>query len=324
MDNLSRYSIRQILLTVIILLTSIVVIFTVYETYYAVQKLAEVRELKRAVATADHLGDAVEKLAVERGSVYAMLGMEREQNDLIRPRLERSRKAADESFTLAFEKLEEYEFDNLPPLLNSTRELHAQLKDLRALAEAQMNKPIDQRMDGLAQRWFDHITNLIMAAQQLRMGLNQHYTDIDPIITQQMLFKHFLWQVTEYAGRERALIGYLIACDKPITPEDQEKLLLWRGIAEVSWRTTRSLAARSRLDLKEYLDEAESHYFTVFDSMRDIFYTIEAKPGEHTGYPFSNEFWHELASQAIESLFELKDASLLEARKVTNLSLIHI
>lgn len=318
MDNLSRYSIRQILLTVIILLTSIVMVSTVYATYRALQKLEEVRELKQAVATADHLGDAVEKMAVERGAVLAMLGMEQGQRDIIQPRLKESREAVDASLARAFEGLKEYEFDNLPPLIARSRELYAQLNDLRALAEAQSNKPLDQRMEDLPKRWFDHATSTIMAMQQLRMGLNQHYVHIDPIITQQMLFKHFLWQVTEYAGRERALIGYLIVSNKPLTPEDQERLLLWRGIAENSWQTTRSLAQRSGLDLSDYLNEAESHYFTVFDSMRDIFYTIETEPEEHTDYPFSNEFWHELASQAIESLLELKDASLLEARKVTD------
>ena len=67
-----------------------------------------------------------------------------------------------------------------------------------------------------------------------------------------------------------AHLGRLIAENKPVTPETQEKLLTWRALIDHGWETARAAAADSRLDKKlaPAMDEAETHYFLTFNQIK--------------------------------------------------------
>ena len=318
MTNLSRYSIRQLLVTIIGLFAVVIVLITSHQTYQAWRKLDQIQELRRAITIADSLGDAVEALAIERGIIYTMLGAKQNVGEHITLQLEEQRQRSDDALQAALTALDHYhELPGVTDLLVITRQRYVTVKSLRERVAGAMEQRLTERDEKLPDLWFNATTEMIMQTQALRMGFNQHFSNIDPMITQHMLFKYFLWLVTEYASRERAKIGYLIITDQTMSAEAQKQLLLWRGIAEVSWRTTRALATRSGLSLQEHLDEAESHYFMVFDSMREVFYNVD-DDNPATDYPFNIAFWEELASQAIESFFELKNESLVEAWEVLN------
>ena len=74
------------------------------------------------------------------------------------------------------------------------------------------------------------------------MEFIRHFSDIDPAVTLQLRFKHFLGVIIEYTGRERALIGRLIVEKSSPTPEQQADLLKWHGAVEMGWGRERPLA----------------------------------------------------------------------------------
>ena len=310
MSFLGKSSIRQILLVIIAILTSLIVLLTMRETYHSWQRLQDIRTLKKAMEISDHLIDAAENLAIERDAIYTMLETTADKTKVIQQRYEKSRADADIALNTAISELQHYNFPNVISTLEQTKMQLAAFNTLREEIAEELKLPPKKRNKELSKRWFNQITDLITVSQELRLAYTQYYTHIDPIITQHMTFKHFLWMVTEYAGRERALIGHLIAANIPITAEDQKQLLLWRGIAEMGWTTSKHMAENSGLypSLAKYLEEAESQYFIVFDTTREVFYDIGIRPKNRT-YPLGIDMWYGLATQAVDSLFALKTKS---------------
>ena len=106
MTNLSRYSIRQLLVTIIGLFAVVIVLITSHQTYQAWRKLDQIQELRRAITIADSLGDAVEALAIERGIIYTMLGAKQNVGEHITLQLEEQRQRSDDALQAALTALD--------------------------------------------------------------------------------------------------------------------------------------------------------------------------------------------------------------------------
>jgi len=148
-------------------------------------------------------------------------------------------------------------------------------------------------------------------AERLWIGFVRHFTNADPIVTQHLWFKYVLRTITDYTGRERSLIGKLIAEDADPTSDEVAQLLRGRGIVETNWQMGTLLAEQSGLSAvgPDYND-ASSHYFTMHDMIRDLFYVPTARNG--APYPINVDLWFELSTQASDSLETLRESAIRE------------
>ncbi len=179
-----------------------------------------------------------------------------------------------------------------------------------------MLQPEPGRNTDLSDSVFSQSTDLIMAVKELIDAYSLPVYSINSVVTQQMNFKYSVWEITEYAAREYTMLGKLIVEKKAPTPELEEKLLNWRGRIEHLWEIIHVLIESSSLKPKvgSYMEEAETHYFMSFDQIKDMFYSPGAASAANKAYPISIELWLELASQAVDSLVSLRDASLEETQ----------
>ena len=154
-----------------------------------------------------------------------------------------------------------------------------------------------------------------MQIQDLWVEFSKHFINIDPVVTQHLRYKHFLRIISDYTGRQRAIIGRLIVENSNPTPEELAQLLRGQGIIELSWKITYVLANQSGLytSIAPYYTDAESHYQTLYGMVRDIFYVPDSY--HKASYPISADLWLELSSQAKESFDAFKNASLQEIRR---------
>jgi len=308
-------SIRNILLTTIGALTLLVTVIITQDIYVQWQKLTRIEALKQATLLSDQLFNADEKLSVERDIAFSMLhASDKEILDNLRPRLESSRQEVDQTLQSTLRALEQYNFPEFTDPLQKSESQFAALQGLRQRIDTDIALPMANRDAALSQLWFKDATALIRQTQDVWMTFIKHYTDVDPYVVLHMQFKYFLGIIMEYSGRERSLIGRLIAENIDPTVQEQVQLLQWQSAVELGWRTSETLAAQGGLSpaIDPYIKDARSHYFTVYDMVRDIFYVPGAKHG--ASYPISVEFWLDLASQTTDSLYALKDATLKQTQ----------
>jgi len=312
--RLRQFSIRTLLLFTIGALALLTTTLVAREVYTQWVRLDSISMLKEATKLSDELFDVTYKLSVERDVAYSMLyASDRKTIDDLRTTVESSRRDADASLSSAYGTLEQYRFPEVNEILRRNREQFTEFQALRRQVDTFMAASPATRDRVLPQRWFDQATTVIVHTQDIWMQFATHFTDIDPYVTLHMRFKHVLGIIMEYSGRERALIGKLLAENADPSPAEQLQLLEWRGAANLGWIIGETLARQSGLTpaITPAFKDARSYHQSVYDMMRDIFY----QPGaHHTGsYPISAEFWLELATETNDSLYALKDAALAQS-----------
>jgi PAS domain S-box-containing protein len=309
-------SIRDILLLITGALTLIIVLLAAKEMYGNWQRLSDIRSLKSASALSDQLFDATEKLSVERDIALSILNAPDEATAAdLRPRLMESRHDSDEALRAAMTALDGYDFPELSGLRGRIRAGLSSVRALRSEVDAAIRQPANAHRREVAARWSKEVTALIVETQNLWIGFVRHFTEIDPVVTEHLWYKHFLRTITDYSGRERSLIGQLIVENADPTPEQIAQLLRGQGVTEESWQMAQVLAEQSGLyaTIAPYYTDARSHYSTMHDMIQDMFYVPGARHEET--YPISVDLWFELSMQASDSLSTLRDASIKQTQK---------
>lgn len=310
MKRLAR-SIRSILLLTITALTLLIAALVAKEIYNKWQQLEKIRDLKNAVEISDQLFHTTEKLSIERDIALSMLLSTDEKTiQDLKPRLAESKEASKSSFDKTILLLQKYPFPELVELHEKIKTHRQNIQTLRQQIDQEMLLPETQRNASLPQRWGEEVNLLVGQTQDLWTEFIRHFTDINPIVTQHIRFKHLIRIITDYTGRERSLIGKLIVEDADPTPAQSVELLRGQGIVIQAWGMSRLLASQSELfpDIAPIYNDAQSHYLTLRDMFQYVFYIPGARHGEP--YPIDANLWFELSTQTGDSLAALKVATV--------------
>jgi PAS domain S-box-containing protein len=313
--NRKRPSIRRLLLTALGALALMISILSVIDLYSQAKHLARIRAFNGATVLADKLYGATDKLSLERDISLAMLAA-RDADTIadLRPRLMDSRRQADAALATSIAGLRGYAFQDLTEVREKIENRLPSIEALRREIDAAVLQPRAGRNPDLVALWSHETTLLIEDAQILWTNFLGHFVDVDAVATQQLQYKQFLRSVIDYTGRERSLIGQLIADDSGATFGQASQLLRYRGMIDAGWKGSRTVAEQSHLmgAIGEVYNDAESHYFTMRGMVKDLFYT----PGEtrRVKYPISAALWFDLSNQASDSLNELATVSTTATR----------
>jgi PAS domain S-box-containing protein len=304
-----QMSLRSLLLFAVSALTAIIALFAVEISYENWSRLGRLSSLKDAIVISDRMFDATEKFSLERDIAMSILSAPDSQMiDELRPRLDQSRRDADDAMRLTTESLNAYDFEALGALRDNAQAHLRRLVEMRAEIDRQIALAKALRDPKVPERWSAETESFVLKTQDLWNGFIKHFTDIDPVVTQHIRLKHFMRRLIDYTSRERALVGQLIAENKLPEPADISQLLRGRGASELSWQFSRLLADQSGLYplVAAEFSDAVSHQATLQEMIQDTFYSPSA--GSTTPYPITADLWFELSAQAAESLLTLRDA----------------
>jgi PAS domain S-box-containing protein len=309
-----QMSLRSLLLFAVSALTLIIALLAVEVSYENWSRLSKLSSLKDAIVISDRMFDATEKFSLERDIAMSMLSAPDSQMiGELRPRLEQSRRDADEAMRLTTAALDDYDFEALNALRNNTQAHLRRMIEMRAEIDREIALAKASRDPKVPERWSAETESFVLRTHELWNGFIKHFTDIDPVVTQHIRLKHFMRRLIDYTSRERALVGQLIAENKLPAPGDISQLLRGRGASELSWQFSRLLADQSGLYplVAAEFSDAVSHQATLQEMIQDTFYSPNA--GATTPYPITADLWFELSAQAAESLLALRDAVTRES-----------
>lgn len=314
--NSHPLSIRTILLLTITALTLLIAVSAAQEVYVQWQRLAKIEALKDAARVSDQLFDTDEKLSIERDIAVTLLRTsDAETIANLQPRLLDSRAQTDNALHATLEALAHYNFPELSVLQDQITVHLSNIRTLRQQIDEAIKRDTPQQRSKLANQWYSDVTELTQQTDDLWLGFVKHFTDIDPVVTQHLHYKHFLRIMTDTMAKERAIISRLIAENTDPSPEEFAQLLRGQGVIDLDWQTIFILANQSGLypTISPYYRDARSYYATLYDMVHNIFYLPNAKHG--AAYPISADIWLELSTEVAESLDDLKTASLKETQR---------
>lgn len=310
-------NIKTTLLVIISILNLLIAVLVGSNLYRAWGYHADATMLRHNARTINLFYNAEKHLSLERAAAMSVVFAPPGTDEILHRDLERNRRAADRSLERAVSALGNNYSPAIGMILESIRDYQQKLNDVRTALDRALEQSIDMRNPELPDWYFDSSTMLIGEIHRLIESYSRPYLPLDSTVAQQMIFKHVIGEITEYAGRENAVLGRLITENRLPSPALQEELLVWRGRVEYGWELAHQIAISSdmSLALAPYLEEAESHYFITFEQVKNIFYVPMQSFNNDTAYPISIEMWLQLASQAVESLVAMKDASLEENQR---------
>ncbi len=301
----TRFTVARLLVGITALLVAAVAAFSILETVSAYTTTRDSNRIVESTVSAGLLLDSAGNWAVERGVTNAALAAADPADDARLAAIMDRRKTADEAFAEALARIEKASsFAGKAEMLEQARDRFQALQLLRTKVDAALARPKDARDGAVAASWVPTATRLIMYSQQLRERAAYVPDSVESRLAELRLFRHNVWVTSEYAGRERAVIGALIDSGKVADSEALEKLSKFRGHLEEAW--SRILvyveSGRAPQAVVAQTDRVRDVFFETFEATRQEIYfaATNEKP-----YPISAKEWIASATAAIDELLAL-------------------
>ncbi len=315
----SIWTIRNVLVTAVALLSLFCFGVSGYVLYRAAAERATASLAASTNDTADLLLAAAGHWARERGATNLALNSATEASPAQVAAIASSRSSADQNFNDALAHLEEKAFSGKDRLIGTARQALENVIALRLKADLEIGRAAKDRDASVAAKWAPTITALIVASQNLRVGAAMEDDDVQSRLSSLQNYKHFLWVISEYLGRERAAVAALVAAGRPMTPQDINALALFRGRVEAAWDYVQAYAEKSSAaeGLSKGTKALRTSVFTRFDDTRKSVYAagMAGKP-----YPLSRADWFAQSTAAIDEVLALSATASREAASLARLA----
>ncbi|HEY0838348.1 MAG TPA: methyl-accepting chemotaxis protein [Azospirillum sp.] len=169
--------------------------------------------------------------------------------------------------------------------------------------------PVDE---GLRRGWFPGISALVVASQRLRGVIEDAGPSrVGARVLRAFDLKNALWEMSEFAGRERGMVGAAVAGGKPFTPAQLETVARARGHVESGWTIVRRLAGGFGPRIEASAEAVERAFLTEFEKTRAAVFEASAKAQP---YPLDGARWFAAATAGIERILEAQAAASEEVR----------
>ena len=302
-------TIRTSLLAVTVVLSVGVMAFAGVESFRAWTALQQSKRIAGSNDTADLLLIAAGNWAVERGVGNAALSDWNPAAPAVVSAIAERRATADEAFAAALAEIASGEpFLGRDDLVAGATAAHAKVVELRAMIDKDIGQPKITRGAEAQKQWIPAATALIMLSQDLRLAAQYLPHTIETQILLAQDVKHAVWTMSEYAGRERAIVGGLVTGGTKMSPAVLQGLNDLRGRVEQAWNAV-EVYLRRDLAASEIVAAAatvRSGFLGSFEKVREQVY---AAGQQGSDYPLSGDEWISEATAGIDSLLALATAA---------------
>jgi methyl-accepting chemotaxis protein len=269
--------------------------------------------------TADLLLQAAGNWARERGATNLSLNAPTPATDQQTTAIAGFRRAADSAFADGFARLKDMPFAERDRLLASTQQSSDRLTSLRRQVDVELTRSGASRDGTVVAQLAPTVTAMIVASQNLRVAAAMDEDDVQSRLAGLQSLKHFVWVMSEFVGRERALVAAKVAANKPMTPQEVNTLGLFRGRVETAWEFVQAYAAKRSAAPAVVMatQRVNDEVFNRFEETRKAVYAA-GLAGQ--GYPLSSAEWFARATTAIDKVIELSATASNEAQTLAEQS----
>ena len=305
----SFFSIARTLTGITIVLALGVAALSTMDIVGSFGRSSSAEKMLQSTQTAGLLLESAGNWAVERGVSNAALAADAAVSAKRMSEIKSRREAADAAFTQALEQIEEsHAFEGQASVLAEIEEAFTAAVSLRQQVDAALAKTKVNRDSGVTAEWVPTMTRLIMLSQELRERAEFHPDTVESQMVDLRLFRHNVWVMSEYAGRERAVVGALIDASAAMETGSLETLSQYRGRLEEAWSRVKTYVASGRApaSIVAEVGDVQRAFFNTYEDVRARVYQAGVTGA---AYPVSSQEWIGEATSAINQLLELADAA---------------
>ncbi|HYD99766.1 MAG TPA: HAMP domain-containing methyl-accepting chemotaxis protein [Alphaproteobacteria bacterium] len=193
-----------------------------------------------------------------------------------------------------------------PGLVEAVEAARAEVAALRRGVDLAFGQPRAARDAALLSAWVPAMTRLVETSQALRQSLALHADNPEAKLTHLQTAQHFLWVASEYAGRERAAIGALIASGSAMAPADIQRVADLRGRVELAWASVQ--AHTSAVEAEGLAARVAAADRLLFGRLKETRQAVIAAGSGGQPYPVDGAAWLAVSTEAIEAILDLNRA----------------
>jgi methyl-accepting chemotaxis protein len=309
---MSRLKIRYLLLVLFGMITAITLGSLSQGVLVTTQGYRKAGWIQEANALADAVIQANAVEAIERGVTATALSKPEAVTAETRARIADLREKGDLQVDEALRLARRIEGNrDQHPLATSLAELERRRADLQS-ARQEVDRILATGSGSLkAPQWVGTISAFIDSLAQVRRDAFVATTPLDEAYRNNLQVKEIVFMASEYAGRERATVGSLIAGGQPIAGEVEMSLRAYRGIVERNLETLALLARDLPADspTRQALEAMNAEFLGRFQQLRQSVYAAGRTGGS---YPVDGAVWVAEATRGIDSVLAIADAVSLE------------
>lgn len=311
------FSIKNSLMSILGIFSIAIVVLTGTNTYNAYQS----RQTNLRIAKLNHISDLLLKSAnnwaVERGLTHTLLSGLEPANSIAKSKIAIRRATADAALEEATALIQEEFGLYTDELLAESKSAHAVAVALRKKVDRAIIQEKSARDQGIIAVWVPKMSHLIVTSQDTRQRLFGGMV-LGSQTAHLISLKHFAWIMSEYAGRDRAIIGGLVNGNRPITEKKISILANFRGRVETAWKIVQDGAAAPGMatSFTDSVTGAQQAYFTTFQKTRSKVFqegstTVEKSrsansSGASSTYHLTGPDWITEATVAIDTLLNVQ------------------
>lgn len=271
-------TIRTSLLTIVSLLCLSITALAGREVAGAWARFNDAKAVAASNRTSDLLLAAAGDWAVERGMVNAALAGKNPAETTTMASVKARRTKGDGAFDLALQQIAMApDFKDRSTIVAEVGAAQRELLEARGQVDKALYDPLEERDGRLSAHWVSISTNLIMRSQHLRLASQYLPETIETKIDQIQDVKSAIWTMSEFAGRERALIGQAVSSGHVLDNERLQTLATYRGRVEQSWLEVSSFLQKGGVtpEMTAAADAVNQTFFGRFEKIRGKFMPLE-------------------------------------------------
>jgi PAS domain S-box-containing protein len=301
-----KFSSRQIINTSILLLALFVLVLAGIAGWQSWQKYKIAKDVSLVNSIADKLIDVASIEALERGFTALAMGRSETPSASLMQRVIKQRTESDKKWKsiIALTTLltSEHPHSILSDKLEKTKIAYSEIVSARNLIDECLAKrpcKIDAKTWVAISSGFISKASLLRESIFLPLDTPQHMAELNVSI------KRWLWLINEYATRERAILSYYIAANKPIPAEQLDELKSLRGVVDRNLEDLMTIKELRYVDprISSAIEHLEKVFIEQYEEKRKKVY----KSTISGNYPFDALDWMKTATPAIDSI---KDVSV--------------
>jgi methyl-accepting chemotaxis protein len=301
-------TIRTTLFALVTTLVVVAVGLSIRQALTDSQQRADALQAVESNITSDLLLSAAADWARERGMTTIALGAAASpaanRDDILR-----ARAASDKAFLSGIERMKTGPaFKDKARFIADAEAAQKKLADIRGVVDAELAKPAGERNATVAAAWGPTVTAAIEQSKAIRLAADFTAESTEALVAAYGHIKHNLWVVSEFAGRQRALLGAQIAAKRPLSPEIQREIGTFRGRVELAFEMVETLVRNPAIEsvMAEETAAMRRAFFEEFGAIRGRVIEAGSKGGD---YPLTIQEWMAAATKGIDAVVRLSDVA---------------
>ena len=306
-------TIRSSLIALVCVLSLTLIVLAGRDAADALERNGEAQSIAYSAATSSLLLTSAGAWALERGVTNTALANEAAAPAAITSRLAELRSTADSALDQALERIQAgTPFKGQAEILAAVAEAKSAVTDARTQVDAALAGPLEARAPALLGSWVPTMTGLVMASQRLRDAAKYVVDDTATRAAMLESMRGEMWTMSEFAGRERAQIGALLAKGVAIDAQRLGTLSAYRGRVDQAWFNVEAYLARDAASpaLRSAAAVTAEVFFGSFEQTRQAIYAAGLAGA---AYPLTAGEWISQSTEAIDTILALAGASVDEA-----------